>query len=93
MLDQILVGSATSLLNLVIHALMLAAVAKTVAARPRQRRRRGIGPRSAQPLSFSGTVRRRIAKISAVDQPIRRMPFSAVIGPSRRRCGTVKTSP
>jgi hypothetical protein len=31
MLDQILVGSATSLLNLVIHALMLAAVAKTVA--------------------------------------------------------------
>ncbi len=31
MLDQILVGSATSLLNLVIHAVMLAVVARTVA--------------------------------------------------------------
>jgi hypothetical protein len=31
MLDQILVGSAASLFNLVIHALMLAAIGKTVA--------------------------------------------------------------
>ena len=33
-----------------------------------------------------------LAKIAAVDQPISNMPFSAVIGASKRHCGTGSTS-
>ena len=47
----------------------------------------------AQRFSISGTDRRRMAKISAVDQPISMMPFSAVIGASTRHCSSGSISP
>ena len=48
---------------------------------------------SPQRLAISGTARRRMANIRAVDQPISMMPFSAVIGASTRQCSSGSTSP
>ena len=51
---------------------------------------------SARALDVSALpcpVRRKISKISAVDQPISMIPFSAVIGPSKCHCSTGSTSP
>ena len=75
---------------------------KPRAGRPQARRRQeeagsARNDRQAQlvgrGLGGAWPLRRKISMISAVDQPISMMPFSAVIGPSKCQCGKGSTSP